>query len=470
MRSRIDLTYLAKNIPVIFALGLALIATSALSQLEAQQIKVEKLCGSRLSITWNPPPTAGGYQFTPTGEDGGNVQCSPSESKCVIEGLKSGKYYGYFLDRVTHDGLVYGDPIRLRGPKTEDCPKYVDATPTPRPPVDTCAHLPADIVVRGFQPFSTQCQRVSAASVGNAALIAQGILDAVDVWGIASGEMQVCFRMQGRLKFLDAATAPRAVLDLAAERIDGMTCGAIDRTGTVALLQASEPAVSQSRSLEQHCGITTTANLKLRAEPTMDDAVIGYVPRDTALGLISRNEHWVKVEYQGEAGWIAANYVCESGDCDASVDVVPAAAGEADGSICTTGNLRVRAGPSQDAETIGFLRSGESLNALSRNAGWIEIAYQGETGWIGARYVSESGECLGSADADSAAAGEGLGAICTTGKLRVRAGPSQDAETIGFLRSGESLTALSRNAGWIMIEHRGVAGWIGARFVSDDCG
>jgi len=469
MRTRIDLTNLAKKIVTIIALGLALIAIGALSQLEAQEIEIETLCGGRLSITWKPPPQAGGYQFTSTGEFGGNVKCSPSESKCVIDGLKPGKDYDYYLDRVTRDGLVYGDPIRLRGPNTEDCPKYVDVTPTPRPPADTCAHLAADILVRGFQPFSTQCQRVSADSVGNAALIAHGILDAVDVWGIVSGEMQVCFRMQGRLKFLDAATAPRAVLDLAAEHIDGMTCGAIDRTGTVALLQASELAVSQSRSQERQCGITTTANLKLRAESSLDDDVIGFVPRGTTLRLLSRNEHWVRVEYRGEAGWIGAGFVRD--DCGKAVDLVSAAAGIEDGSVCTTAKLRVRSGPSAVADTIGFLRSGIMLRPLSQSGDWIEIEYRGEAGWIGASYVSESGDCGGTAVL-SATVGEEVGLICTKGDVRVRARPSLDADTVGFLRSGVRLQSRSRLGSWIEIDYRGETGWIGASFVSErgDCG
>ena len=64
----------------------------------------------------------------------------------------------------------------------------------------------------------------------------------LNVFGIVDAEMRVCFRHKGRLKFLDAATAPRAESDLAAENFKGMTCGAIDRPGTVILLQGGETA------------------------------------------------------------------------------------------------------------------------------------------------------------------------------------------------------------------------------------
>ena len=70
-------------------------------------------------------------------------------------------------------------------------------TPTPRPPVDTCSQVPADIVVSGYRSFSTQCQGLGAAGVGNDTLIAQGILDALDVWATVDAEARVCFRLAG---------------------------------------------------------------------------------------------------------------------------------------------------------------------------------------------------------------------------------------------------------------------------------
>ena len=142
------------------------------------------------------------------------------------------------------------------------------------------------------------------------------------------------------------------------------------------------------------------------------------------------------------------------------------AAREELGAICTTGELRVRAGPALDAEIIGFLRSGVRLNGVSRRGGWIEIAYRGEAGWISADYVRD--DCGGRVAVVSAAREE-LGAICTTGELRVRAGPALDAEIIGFLRSGVRLNGVSRRGGWIEIAYRGEAGWISADYVSVDC-
>ncbi|MCY4539322.1 MAG: hypothetical protein OXE52_13975, partial [Chloroflexi bacterium] len=56
------------------------------------------------------------------------------------------------------------------------------ATTTPTPRVSTCLSLPANIQVSNFT-HSTQCRQVGPSSIGNPDLLAQDIVDAVDVYG-----------------------------------------------------------------------------------------------------------------------------------------------------------------------------------------------------------------------------------------------------------------------------------------------
>ncbi|MCY3796189.1 MAG: SH3 domain-containing protein [Chloroflexi bacterium] len=142
----------------------------------------------------------------------------------------------------------------------------------------------------------------------------------------------------------------------------------------------------------QDCGITTTGHLKLRAEPSLTAEIIGYVPSGESPRLLSRNKHWLNVEYLGVEGWIGAHYTSDS-DCGETDAAMPAAAREQDSFICTRGDLRVRAGPSLEDETIGFVRRGITLPLRSRVGSWLSFEYRGQAGWIGAGYVSVSGDC-----------------------------------------------------------------------------
>ena len=472
MRSLIDLVLLEKRFRRFLAIGLALIATSALPRFAAQDLQIETLCDDRLSISWEAPPKAGGYQFTSVDGDGGKVTCSDSEPNCVIEGLKPGQAYSYFLDRVTSGGVVFGDPIQLKVANMGSCPEYIATSPTPPPPVDTCSHLPADIVVSGFRAFETQCRQVDSAGVGNAGLIAQGVLRAVDIWGNANAEIQVCFRQQGRLKFLDAATAPRAVSDLVAENIAGMTCGWINRAGTVALLQGSQavteivaetsdsppPPAPTGPSSTTICELVTSGRLSLRAGPSVYYARLLSMPSGARLVARARIDNWFMVNYEGQLGWASGEYLAVSPGCDslgeagaiilpsmietptpeteeamtdttdtketvpetvATKPVVSVGQALAGCQLTAADILNLRAGPGLDYDIFAEIPYQSSLNAIAIAGDWFKVEYEGQAGWVIRDYVFRWGNC----DAASAAASINL--------LPVAERVAVEAETLG---------------------------------------
>ncbi len=325
----------------------------------------------------------------------------------------------------------------------------------------------------GSGPVSSMhVQRVSAAGIGAQWIIDAGFIAAIDVWGKdVAGEF--CLDGVGSLLFLDASTSPRVQSWLDSVQRDGQTCATLDRPGMLVLM----PAGAQY----QHCRVRTTGHLKLRAEPSLDAEIIGYVPTGESPAVLSRDGHWFHVEYQGKTGWIGASYVnVDCGGTEASTPAQAPAGGVAtlaaspsqQCGIITAGHLKLRASPSLDGEIIGYVPTGESPRLLSWSGDWVNVEYQGKTGWIGAAYVSEDSDCGGTvAPASSVPQLRDCG-ITTTGILRVRAGPSLDDDTIGFVQRGVRLRSISRSGDWVNVEYQGKSGWIGAAYASEDgdCG
>ncbi len=71
----------------------------------------------------------------------------------------------------------------------------------------------------------------------------------------------------------------------------------------------------------------------------------------------------------------------------------PPAAPAAGCLIHTTGHLRLRAQPSLKAEVLAFVPRGSTLPALARNSLWFQVRSGSQIGWIGQRYVDNSGNC-----------------------------------------------------------------------------
>ena len=188
----------------------------------------------------------------------------------------------------------------------------------PRPPVVTCPALPASVVVFGYVE-GTQCQMVGEAGVGNSEAIKRGFINAVDIWSYVNGGIEVCFRNVGSLVFLDAAYAPRMLMELASFQRDGMTCGAINGAGTVVLVRSGAPSapVAPSPPVEPtlptidsvplyDCQIKLTETLFLRATPGGD--IIGLVWLYSEVPVFESSGDWYKVEFEGTIGYISRDY------------------------------------------------------------------------------------------------------------------------------------------------------------------
>ena len=342
----------ARHLSFLLASILLFFAATALAQEEASGARARPFCEDGIRISWNPAAEATRYRVVQIDEDGHErTVCSTSDSQCSLEGLAKDSSYSFYVDTEVDGQILLGDQrIGVKTYGDEDCVSRSApaATATPKLSIDTCSHLPAGIVVRNFGTYTTQCKQVGAAGVGNAELIAQGLRDAVDIWNIIENDVLVCFRQPGALKFLDAATSPRAVMDLQAQMLDGLTCGVISGAGTVVLMESSEhsataPATSLSpnalapASIEPasdaapetqpqltfpdarplvDCPVTTGDILNMRQGPGLSYPILREIPYQTRLTASQRAGEWYMVDYAGESGWIFFKLVSRHGSCN----------------------------------------------------------------------------------------------------------------------------------------------------------
>ncbi len=211
------------------------------------------------------------------------------------------------------------DPPKVKTTKKADKKEKVEEeiVSVKREFVVTCPTLPPSIAVFGYVK-GTQCQIVDGAGVGKLELVKRGIISAVDVWGFVNGGVEVCFRNSGALLFLDAAYAPRMLMELEAYQRDGMTCGAINGAGTVVLVRADrppdlgapppgEPTLPTIDSLPpKDCHIKLQETLFLRATPAGE--IIGLVWLYSEVPVFEVNGEWYRVEFEGRVGFISRHH------------------------------------------------------------------------------------------------------------------------------------------------------------------
>ncbi len=192
-----------------------------------------------------------------------------------------------------------------------------ETAPTAQPTqgfYQTLNNLPPGIEVNNWA-MGAQGKRVDARGVGNQAIIEQGLLDAIDMWGYISPGTEVCFAQHGKLMLLDAAYSPRRAMPLAAYQRDGMTCATIDRAGTVVLLESALP-LPASQDLAPplgNCMVQLLYPLNFRARPA--GQIMQVLPASIRLSVLDYREGWYQVDFYGQQGWVSADYVQAQGDC-----------------------------------------------------------------------------------------------------------------------------------------------------------
>ena len=310
------------------------------------------------------------------------------------------------------------------------------SAPPAEPPIFDCAERPDRVLINGLSS-GAHCQSVGTSGVGVPSLVAQGVIDAVDIWGRDS-EVEVCFHNQGMLKFLDAATSPRQVMDLAAVSVNGMTCGRIDRAGTVVLLQRGEADLASAVSPESEtaeyvvpmgdppyiCQLLTGDILNLRAGPGLGAEILAEIPNQTVLRPENRTIDWFLVEYEGQRGWVHIDYVFQSPGCNSFSEPVASTGAAADAPADSEADAPAEETEAEQMETsapgamalegcelrtadILNLREGPGLEydikaeipfltivmTTERTREWFMVVYQGETGWVNFQYVFRIGAC-----------------------------------------------------------------------------
>lgn len=125
-------------------------------------------------------------------------------------------------------------------------------------------------------------------------------------------------------------------------------------------------------------GAETTTAVNLRTGAGTDNAIIATVGEGTALIVeADTGSGWYKVNYDGESGYMSADYLSFSETMDLT------AQGWVDGS-----DVRMRAAAGTDSEIVRVTTYGESVGILGVDGEWYKVSAGGKTGYIRGDYVS----------------------------------------------------------------------------------
>ena len=140
--------------------------------------------------------------------------------------------------------------------------------------------------------------------------------------------------------------------------------------------------------------VVNATSLRVRTGPAAYHSVIGGVLNGTTLSVVGSENGWFKVNYQGKTGFVSSEFVkfVKGGTTTPEQPKQPEKPNQ--GAIgdyyINASALNVRSGEGTNYRIIGALPQGQKVQVISENSGWSKINYNGQTGYIGTRYLSKT--------------------------------------------------------------------------------
>ncbi|MBW3491720.1 SH3 domain-containing protein [Bacillus sp. FDAARGOS_1420] len=137
--------------------------------------------------------------------------------------------------------------------------------------------------------------------------------------------------------------------------------------------------------------VVNATSLRVRTGPAAYHSVLGGVLNGTTLNVVGSENGWFKVNYQGKTGYVSSEFVkfVKGGTATPEQPKQPDQGAIGDYYINASA-LNVRSGEGTNYRIIGALPQGQKVQVISENSGWSKINYNGQTGYIGTRFLSKT--------------------------------------------------------------------------------
>ncbi|MCW9132844.1 SH3 domain-containing protein [Bacillus paramycoides] len=140
--------------------------------------------------------------------------------------------------------------------------------------------------------------------------------------------------------------------------------------------------------------VVNATSLRVRTGPATYHSVIGGVLNGTTLNVIGSEGSWFKVNYQGKTGYVSSEFMKFVKGGTATPEQPEQPKQPEQGAIgdyyINASALNVRSGEGTNYRIIGALPQGQKVQVISENYGWSKINYNGQTGYIGTRFLSKT--------------------------------------------------------------------------------
>ena len=192
--------------------------------------------------------------------------------------------------------------------------------------------------------------------------------------------------------------------------------------------------------------------LNLRETPSLAAKVLGQFPTGTLVEIIESGEEWHKVEVDGKAGYMMAQFL-NTAEKQQTATV-----------RTNTGiGLNLREEPATGGAIITSVKNGGEVVVLQKGANWSRVSVGTHEGFMATKYLN-----FGSTSAQQPSTGK-IAVVNNprdTQVLNLRQSASLDAKVLDYYRNGVKVTILKSGSTWHKVQvEDGKVGYMMAKYL-----
>lgn len=217
----------------------------------------------------------------------------------------------------------------------------------------------------------------------------------------------------------------------------------------------------------------TTGKVNFRTGPSLSSSIITMLSKGTKFDIYNKSGEWYYVSVNGQAGYINASYVKETGSTSGTTaDTGSTSTGNtitAYGETTTSVNFRTKASTGSDSTVIKKLSKGTAVSIYGKTGSFYHVNVDGKDGYLYASYVKQT---------ETASAGTSAGGTTSTaatwsgvvvkGEVNFRSSPStsDSSNIISQLPIGTAMTVYSHTNGFYKVTIGTQTGYVSMDYVN----
>ncbi|MGV3465545.1 MAG: SH3 domain-containing protein [Heyndrickxia sp.] len=189
--------------------------------------------------------------------------------------------------------------------------------------------------------------------------------------------------------------------------------------------------------------------LNIRKGPGLSYPILKQVQKGDQFTVFQKKSDWYEIKMpSGDTGW-AASWLVTLNESNKTL-------GNGNGTVKVNG-LRLRSGPSSDSSILRVLQKDQVVTIQSQNGNWVKVMVNGMNGWISKDFLSTE-EKVSTQPSNSKG-------MVTVDHLNIRTSPTISSSVIGSLNTGNEITILEEQNGWVHFTFGKLDGWVSSQYV-----